>query len=86
MEIYIQFRNTLFSIGSKGFRKMDTFDWAKFTNKFEHLFEVQHENVQRKAGELLEAEKELKIQNAGSWRRLDDITLPFDEEVDGNGA
>ena len=93
MEIYIQFRKTLFSLGSRGFRRMKTWDWQDVEEKFESLFEVQRANVQRvyesqndaEKSMRKESKKQLLMVNIGAWRGIDDNAWPFDPEVDGNG-
>lgn len=85
MEIYIQFRNTFFSYGSRGFRRMKTWDWDILTEKFELLFEKQHAEVTQKFESIEEAEKSMRdearkqliMMNQGAWASFNDNTLPM---------
>ena len=97
MEIYIQFRKTLFSLGSKGFRRMKTWDWRELEEKFEALFEAQYEGVQLNQGSIKEAEesmrkesrKQLVMKNHGAWVSFnddDELPMRFDPVVDGSGG
>ena len=90
MEIYIQFRKTLFSLGSRGFRRLETWDWQEVEEKFESLFEFQHAAVQRvyesqrdtEKSMRKESKKQLLAVNIGAWRGIDDNTLPHGPKVD----
>ena len=92
MEIYIQFRTTLFSYGSKGFRRMKTWDWEALAEKFELLFEKQHATVTRKFERLHDAEKAMRdeakkqliMKNQGAWASFQDNRLPY-PDPDFNG-
>ncbi len=85
MEMYIQFRSTLFSFGSKGFRRIETWDWKDVAEKFELLFEAQHASVQKMDKGLKSAEKEMRagvkheviMKNQGAWASFNDNTLPM---------
>lgn len=88
MEIYVQFRSTLFSYGAKGFRRMNTWDWEELQSKFDLLFDKQHTEVQRvyesrdeaEKAMRLESKKQLIMKNQGAWQSFNDNTLPFEEE------
>ena len=90
MEIYIQFRKTLFSLGSRGSRRLETWDWRKVEEKFESLFELQYDKVQRVYESQRDAEKSMRKElrkqllmvNIGAWRGLDDNALPYGPKVD----
>lgn len=85
MEIYIQFRKTLFSLGSKGFRRMETWDWEALAEKFELLFEKQHTEVSLQFESLEEAEKAMRLasekqmiaKNQGAWASFNNDYLPM---------
>ena len=86
MEIVIQTNKNMWSISSRGIRKVSTWDWRKIKETFERLFEAQilalkvaHENqgpVFDGIERAVEAGYLAAPKNAAAWRAQDDNALP----------
>ena len=59
MEIMIQTKHSMFSLGSKGYRKVTTHDWSEAQQTFELLMASQTGKLKNKADEMKKEVKEL---------------------------
>lgn len=64
MEIYIQFRKSMWSIGLYGWRRVSTKSWKDVKRTFESLFKVQSEKYIEQTKEEICAETEKSIAEA----------------------